>query len=182
MGHSGLVDNQSTLISRLLRVEDAAAIGRLYLANREFLAPWEPEREETFFGAAAQRKMVEGLLELHTQGRNLPHVILDENGEVIGRITINNIVRGAAQSGSVGYWVSQHANGRGYASRAIAEIKRTAFSELDLHRLEAGTLVHNVRSQRVLERNGFERIGLAPRSIRIAGRWQDHVLFQVLNE
>lgn len=182
MGHSALVDHQSTLISRLLRVEDAPVIAGLYVANREFLAPWEPAREESFFTAEAQRKIAEGLLEQHAQGRSLPHVILDENGEVIGRITINGIVRGAAQSGSVGYWVSQHANGRGYAGRAVAEIKRIAFSELDLHRLEAGTLVHNVRSQRVLERNGFERYGMAPRAINIAGRWQDHILFQVLNE
>ena len=58
---------------------------------------------------------------------------------------------------------------------------RTAFDELGLHRVEAGTLVHNVGSQRVLERNGFVRFGLAPQYLRIAGRWQDHVLFQVLN-
>ncbi len=47
--------------------------------------------------------------------------------------------------------------------------------------MEAGTLVHNLGSQRVLERNGFVRFGLAPQYLRIAGRWQDHVLFQVLN-
>ena len=58
---------------------------------------------------------------------------------------------------------------------------RTAFGELGLHRVEAGTLVHNRASQRVLERNGFVRYGLAPQYLRIAGRWQDHVLFQVLN-
>jgi ribosomal-protein-alanine N-acetyltransferase len=38
-----------------------------------------------------------------------------------------------------------------------------------------------VRSQRVLEHNGFLRFGLAPQYLRIAGRWQDHVLFQKLN-
>jgi ribosomal-protein-alanine N-acetyltransferase len=53
---------------------------------------------------------------------------------------------------------------------------------LRLHRAEAGTLVHNIGSQRVLERNGFARYGLAPKYLRIAGRWQDHVLFQRINE
>jgi ribosomal-protein-alanine N-acetyltransferase len=34
----------------------------------------------------------------------------------------------------------------------------------------------------VLRRNGFTAIGVAPRYVRIAGEWQDHVLFQLLNE
>jgi ribosomal-protein-alanine N-acetyltransferase len=47
-----------------------------------------------------------------------------------------------------------------------------------LHRIQAGTLPHNVASQRVLERNDFERFGFARRYLQIAGQWQDHVLFQ----
>jgi ribosomal-protein-alanine N-acetyltransferase len=68
------------------------------------------------------------------------------------------------------------------ATAAVAAVVRIAFSDLGLHRLQADTLVHNTASQRVLARNGFTRIGLAPRSLRIAGRWQDHVLHQLLEE
>ena len=57
---------------------------------------------------------------------------------------------------------------------------RIAFTELGLHRVQAGTLLHNRGSQRVLERNGFTPIGVAPRYLHIAGRWQDHLLFQRL--
>ena len=56
-----------------------------------------------------------------------------------------------------------------------------AFGELRLHRVKAGTLLHNVGSQRVLERNGFVRFGVAPSYLKIAGRWQDHALYQLLN-
>jgi ribosomal-protein-alanine N-acetyltransferase len=55
-----------------------------------------------------------------------------------------------------------------------------AFGELGLHRVQAGTLVHNHGSRRVLQRNGFARFGLAERYLRIAGEWQDHVLWQRL--
>jgi RimJ/RimL family protein N-acetyltransferase len=34
----------------------------------------------------------------------------------------------------------------------------------------------------VLERNGFARIGLAPTYLKIAGRWQDCVLYPVIND
>ena len=57
-----------------------------------------------------------------------------------------------------------------------------AFGDWDLHRLEAGTLVDNYASRRVLAKNGFSEIGLAPRYLQIAGRWQDHIFYQRLNE
>ena len=89
----------------------------------------------------------------------VPHVILDDSGRVVGRITLYEIIRGPFQSGSLGYWVSAKDNGRGLATAAVRDILRLAFDELRLHRVQAGTLLHNVRSQRVLERNGFVRFG-----------------------
>ena len=32
-----------------------------------------------------------------------------------------------------------------------------------------------------LERSGFARFGMAPNYLHIAGQWQDHVLYQLLN-
>lgn len=94
--------------------------------------------------------------------------------------TLNEIVRGPLQSCSLGYWVSASDNGRGVATAAVRDIIRVAFEELGLHRIQAGTLLHNVRSQRVLEHNGFVRFGVAPEYLNIAGEWQDNALYQVV--
>jgi len=53
-----------------------------------------------------------------------------------------------------------------------------AFSDARLHRLEAGTLLDNRASQRVLEKNGFEPIGIARNYLYINDAWRDHLLFQ----
>ncbi|MEV4259391.1 GNAT family N-acetyltransferase [Spirillospora sp. NPDC049652] len=166
--------------TRLASLADAAELADLYRANREFLAPWEPVRDEEFFTEAGQRAGLRVLLDDHAHGRAVPRLILDSGGAIAGRINLVDIVRGAFQSGNLGYWVSGAANGRGLATRAVGEIVRIAFGELGLHRVQAATLVRNERSQRVLERNGFVRYGLAPDYCKIAGRWQDHVLFQVV--
>ena len=166
----------------MLSLDDVPALTDLLLANRDFLAPWVPIRPEAFFTVEGQQRVALDALERHQQGSMVPHVILDEAGRLAGRITINDIVRGPFLSCQVGYWVSAAHNGRGLASAALANIKRVAFDELGLHRIQAGTLVHNERSQRVLLRNGFVRIGMAPNYLNIAGRWQDHLLFQVLND
>jgi ribosomal-protein-alanine N-acetyltransferase len=107
-------------------------------------------------------------------------VVLGPTGEVAGRVTLNHIVRGPFRSASVGYWVDAGQRGRGLATAAVASVKAVAFGELGLHRLEAGTLLSNVASQRVLRRNGFAPFGVAQDYLHIGGRWQDHVLFQVI--
>ena len=109
-------------------------------------------------------------------------LVLDDPaaGRIVGRFTLSGIVRGPFQSANLGYWVDGALNGRGLATAAVAGVVRTARDELGLHRLQAAVLPRNAGSRRVLERNGFERIGFAPRYLKIAGRWQDHDLFQVL--
>lgn len=170
----------STPVLRLVREDDAAELAALLTANREFLAPWEPLREASWFTAAGQLTALTESLLMHARGISYPMVIeLDDR--IVGRANLNSIVRGAGQYASVGYWVAESVTGRGIATAAVAELRRTAFAGLNLHRLEAGTLPHNVASQRVLGRNGFTRYGLAPQYVRIAGRWQDHLLYQLLN-
>ena len=166
--------------TRLVTAEDVPTLVALLCDNREFLAPWDPIRSPDYFTEAGQRAEVDSLLQRYRQGSVLPHVVLDESGSVVGRITLTSIVRGPFQSCTVGYWLSERSTGRGLATAAVADIKRIAFEELGLHRIEAGTLLHNVASQRVLERNGFVRYGVAPAYLQIAGEWQDHVVYQVV--
>ncbi|RBY97149.1 alanine acetyltransferase [Blastococcus sp. TF02-8] len=167
---------------RLVTLDDAPALAALLRENRGFLAPYEPHREESFYTEAGQRTRIADGLAGHTAGTGVPLVVLGPDGEVAGQITLSGLVRGPLQSAVVGYWVAQRYTRQGLAAAALAHVVRLAFDELGLHRLEAGTLVDNVASQAVLARNGFQRYGLAPRYLHVGGRWQDHVLFQVLNE
>lgn len=105
--------------------------------------------------------------------------MLLDGDRVVGTMTVSGIVRGPFLSGNLGYWVDGTCTGRGVATAAVAHVL-AACAEEGLHRVQAGTLVHNTASQTVLRRNGFERIGLARRYLRIAGTWQDHVLFERL--
>lgn len=164
---------------RPISLDDVPALVRQLTGNREFLAPFEPTRDDAYFTESGQRAVVAAALRQHEAGVTAPYAILDD-GELVGRITLSEIVRGPLQSCSLGYWVAESANGRGVASAAVRDVLALAFGPLGLHRVQAATLVHNTRSQRVLSHNGFVRIGLAPDLLRIAGRWQDHVLFQVV--
>lgn len=166
--------------TRLAGLADAAPLATLLTQNREFLAPWEPVRPDEYFTEHGQLAVLGAALEQHALGTCMPRVVLDAAGEIVGRITLNGIVRGAFQSCSIGYWVSEHANGHGLATAAVGDAVRVALDELGLHRVQAETLLHNGASQRVLQRNGFVRIGTAPEYLQIAGHWQDHAIYQVV--
>jgi [ribosomal protein S5]-alanine N-acetyltransferase len=166
--------------TRPLVPADAAVLADLQAANRAFLAPWDAVRPDAFYTATGQAVEVQRTLDRQAAGALVAHVVLDDVGQVVGLIRLNGITRGAFQSCSLSYWVDEASNGRGYGSGAVAAMLALAFGDLALHRVQAETLRHNERSQRVLARNGFERIGTARGYIRIAGEWQDHDLFQRL--
>jgi ribosomal-protein-alanine N-acetyltransferase len=140
-----------------------------------------PLRTDDYFTDEGQERAVEQSLQAAETGTMYPMVIQDRAGSLVGTLNLNSIIRGAFQSASVGYWVAQERNGEGIATAAVAAAKRVAFNELELHRIQAETLVHNHASQRVLLKNGFKQYGVAPDYLKIAGRWQEHVLFQVVS-
>jgi ribosomal-protein-alanine N-acetyltransferase len=161
---------------RPLTVDDAAELAALYVVNRDFLAPFEPARDEDFFTAEAQRARLD-----RPAGVEWWRWVILDGGEIAGLISLSDVLRGALQLANLGYWVDRGRNGRGLASQAVAEVVAFAFGEAGLHRVEAGTLPDNVASQRVLEKNGFERFGLARKLLLIGGEWRDHVLYERIN-
>jgi ribosomal-protein-alanine N-acetyltransferase len=165
---------------RPLEATDIPALAALTRANREFLAPTSPLRPEEYFTDEGQERAVLEGLEAAENGTALPMVIVDAAGILVGTLNVTSIIRGAFQSASIGYWVSRDRNGEGFASAAVAAAKRIASERLRLHRLQAETLVDNEASQRVLIKNGFVQYGQAPEYLKIAGRWQENRLFQVI--
>jgi ribosomal-protein-alanine N-acetyltransferase len=161
-------------IIRPLVESDAEALLALRIENRTFMTPYEPDREDTFFTLERQG-------DIAGNEPGLAFGILDD-GVLAGTIVLSNLALGPFRSASVGYWVDQKRNGRGLASLALAAMVEHAFGELDLHRLEAASLTDNIASQRVLEKNRFEPIGLARKYLHINGAWRDHILFQRTND
>jgi [ribosomal protein S5]-alanine N-acetyltransferase len=157
-------------------VEDAGMLAELYVANRRFLAPFDPVRPADFFTDAGQRRSLEAL-ERDRAADAGERFLIEADGEPAGVISASRVTRGAFQNAGLGYWVAERLNGRGVATEAVRLVCRWGFDEARLHRLEAATLVDNVGSQTVLRRNRFTPIGRSARYLHIAGAWRDHILF-----
>lgn len=164
-----------------LAPDDAPGLAAAYARNRVYLEPWEPTRSEGFFTEAGQAAAVDEQLTTVTAGLTAAWVLTHAD-DIVGRVNLHNIVRGVLCSASVGYWVDAGHQGRGLATGAV-EVACARAEGLGLHRVQAGTLPHNLASQRVLERSGFDYYGTADRYLYIAGAWQAHRLYQrILND
>ncbi|MFF5971669.1 GNAT family N-acetyltransferase [Streptomyces sp. NPDC012769] len=165
--------------------DDAAALAAALLRNRAYMRPWEPHRSEAYYTPEGQAaRLGDGARRWFAvvEGPEGPEGSEESEGPgsevIVGAATLSGIALGPFRSGSLGYWVDGDHAGRGLATALVEEVCRAAREELGLHRIEAGTLLHNHASQRVLAKCGFERIGTAPRYLHIDGDWRDHHLFQ----
>ncbi len=106
----------------------------------------------------------------------------DDDRRIIGRVALGGIQRGALMSAHLGYWIDAEHEGRGLMTEAVREATTFAFVSLGLHRVQAAVMPRNTGSQRVLEKAGYRREGLALRYLCIASVWEDHVLYAVTGE
>jgi [ribosomal protein S5]-alanine N-acetyltransferase len=102
-----------------------------------------------------------------------------ETGRVFGTCTLFN-VDSAHRRAEIGFAIAQETWGRGFASEAVGLLVDFAFHTLGLHRLEADTDPDNVRSLRLLERQGFKREGYLRERWHHLGRLHDAVFLGLL--
>lgn len=157
-----------------------------YRRNRDFLAPWEPLREERFFSTEGQREILEG--QLHAADtlvfwiRLLSASAEAETGPLIGFVKFSNIIRGPLQSCFLSYALDAEHIKRGLMSEALERAIKYLFDFEQMHRIEANILPENEASLRTVSGLGFAHEGTARKYLKINGEWRDHMHMVLLNE
>lgn len=146
--------------------------------SRDFLEIWEPLWSADHLSRKAFTNRVYWAQRALTSGSAMPLFLIRSDDEaLLGAITLDNIRRGPAQAGTLGYWVGTPFARQGYMREAILSVTHHAFEKLDLSRVEAACLPENTASRGCLEKCGFKYEGVAQSYLQINGRWRNHVLF-----
>lgn len=172
------------LILKSIDESHAEQVTDFVIRNKEFLEEWEPLRTSEYYSVEAQTKLIENDL-LNMEREQLFKVWIyrrEASDRIIGSIALNNIVRGAFQSCTVGYRIDHSENGKGYMTEGLKYVIEHAFHPLQLHRIEANIMPRNKASLRVVEKLGFREEGLASKYLKINGKWEDHIHMVLLNE
>ncbi|MAQ35832.1 MULTISPECIES: GNAT family protein [Thioclava] len=149
--------------------------------SRDFLTPWEPSWSSDHLSRKAFSNRVYWAARAIANGTAVPVFLFSRRDDIfLGAITLDNIRRGPAQAGTLGYWIGQRHARHGYMREAIEAVVHYAFTKLDLSRIEAACLPENAASRGVLEKSGFKYEGVAQSYLQINGRWRNHVLYSNL--
>ena len=165
------------IVLRLPAHGDFHAWTSLRQSSRDFLTRWEPVWSPDHLTRKSFVNRVYWAARASRGGTALPLFLVRRDGVLLGAITLDNIRRGPAQSGTIGYWIGQDFARQGYMREAIGVLVHHAFTALDLSRIEAACLPENVASRGVLEGSGFKYEGVAQSFLQIDGRWRNHVLY-----
>ncbi len=174
------------LVLRPPRTADVPTMRMALRKNAAHLKPWsatpapgEDPASLTSVSRAVLRQRREWKL-----GQTYVLLVLSrkDEGVVIGRIALGGVLRGAFQNAYLGYWIDADHQGRGLMTEAVQAATSFAFGTARLHRIQAAVMPRNGASQRVLEKAGYRREGLAHRYLCIDGTWADHVLFAITAE
>jgi ribosomal-protein-alanine N-acetyltransferase len=139
-----------------LRADHAPAVLAFELANRAYFAASISDRGDEFFDQFTER--YNALLAEQEAGICACHVLVAEDGSILGRFNLYDLQDGAAV---LGYRVAQQVAGRGVATAAVQELCRLAAAQYGLRTLRAATNHDNVASQKVLTKAGFVPTGPA---------------------
>ncbi|MGD8190806.1 GNAT family N-acetyltransferase [Brevibacillus ginsengisoli] len=168
---------------RPLGIEDAEELLELRMVNREFLRPFEPIQTEAHYTLDVQREIISKSSHDWEQGMSYGFgVFQNDTNELIGRVNLSNVVRGAWQSCTLGYFMDHHQNGQGFMTEAVRLVLEFAFEHNNLHRVQAAVMPRNLPSIRVIEKSGFLFEGLAKYYLHINGVWEDHNVYSLTRE
>jgi len=165
----------------VLTPEHAEKLLDYYERNERYLKPFEPDREKDFFTIEAQRKFLSEEYRQFLNGDAVSFGIF-KGDDLIGRVRISNVIYGVFKNAFIGYSIDEKKQGKGYMKQAVKLACGYAFEFMDLHRMEASTLLDNIKSQRVLLACGFKKVGVSEKYLFIDGKWRDHVNFALINE
>jgi RimJ/RimL family protein N-acetyltransferase len=71
---------------------------------------------------------------------------------------------------------------RGVMTEAVRQVCRIGFDGIGLRSIQASIMASNLSSQRVLEKNGFVRVGVLRKGLKMEGEFVDRIQYDLIPE
>jgi ribosomal-protein-alanine N-acetyltransferase len=182
VGGEPLLKSERVYIRQLV-ARDAEPLLALRIRNRTFFEPYEPLHDDVHFTLSGQTEIIEKARLNWENGLTYAFgIFVHASDALIGRVNLSNVVRGAWDSCTIGYFLDEQHNGQGLMTEAVHLALEFAFDKANLHRVQAAVMPWNHASIRVLEKTGFRYEGMSEYYLKINDVWEHHNTYAITRE
>lgn len=144
------------LILRPFAASDAAAVAEA--VDDVDTQTWLP-LPQPYTRAHADQWCAFDTVRARTSGRGLIRAV-EASGQLVGALDLKR-TDWVARVTEIGYWTARNARGQGFTTEAVRALAHWVLQDLDFARVELRVATGNAASQRVAEKAGFAREGVA---------------------
>ena len=160
---------------RPLSLSDVEHIFLTIDAERRFLREWLPFVDATYT-IDDSRAFVESVLNSDDK-----HFAIYDGDVFIGLVGLKDCDL-TNKKAEIGYWLSEHAQGKGIITLSVRELLEYAFVELGFNRVQIKVAVENKKSRRIPEKLGFHLEGIERDGELLSGNtYTDLAVYSLLN-
>lgn len=142
---------------------------------------WDRAHRKEDLTKNAFKKLLKSQADARKVEKNYTYAIFYK-GQFAGYVMAMDIVRGITHSAFLGYTLLNQFWGLGIAEQAVRKFFKISFTDLGLHRLQAGIEPHNKKSLKLAKKLKMRKEGLSKNIIQLRGEWQDLIQFAITSE
>ena len=164
-------------VLKILAPEQAPLLHDYVCQNRAFFSQWEPSRHETYYELATCLQRIKQCRKDFIQHQGFAFFFLNPSEtKILGYCNFSNLVQGIFQACYLGYSLAESEQHKGLMHEALSAGIDYMHKEQNISRIMANYMPRNKASAAVLKQLNFTEEGKALSYLKIAGKWEDHIL------
>jgi RimJ/RimL family protein N-acetyltransferase len=163
------------VILKPLEISFAPKMVEAALESIAEVQPWMPWCSSAFDEKAAE-SWINDQIRSRENKSAFEFALFSESGTYLGGGGVNNI-DDENNKANVGYWIRSSQIRKGYGTEALKALVEWARGKTELNRLEVVAAIGNLPSQRVAEKAGGLREGVAKARLLLHSKYHDAAIF-----
>lgn len=155
-----------TISINLLQEVDAGELFKFESENRRFFELMVPSREDNYYQFETFIKRHRQLINEQEDGLSSFYLIKNNVGEIVGRVNLVDIDH-KNKIADIGFRVGEEHVGKGIGNQALHMLLKT---NLSVRQIRGKTTNANHASQKMLEKNGFKKVGIDEKEFEMNGQ------------
>lgn len=155
-----------------------------YRRNKDFFEKYLPSYNKSAFTEEYQIIRIWTEFDLMVEDQAIRFYIFNKDDihykNIIGDISVFNIIRSVANSCSIGFKLDESESGKGYMTEALKKVIDYLFNKQKLSRIEVNIMPSNKASVKLVEKLGFRQEGIAYSYLKIAEKREDHLRYSLI--